>query len=463
MLWLPALVGLALFISEIFTSLETGALENPYKVVYCVFMVIWMTCFNSLWKNLEGTLSYEWDTLDFENEENFRQEFKQNELTEEAHINDVTGEKDDYYYDDGDFFPIPTARARSQVITYIVVMLMNGLTVVTNVYIWKLVGIPLMQPGNVLVGTIVVSTLSSIVSIVVDSIMDGIPELEIEGVMDMLVADANWDTDTTHEDALIMNTFFYKAFTKYFMLVWIAFLANHVEVDGENAWCPQWQCYPVLQVAYLVIVVQGIAWNLLQVKGFPILYEALQPKSAVDDAAAAAGMTVAKTPMELQYVCPEAAAVVDGYMVLVYQLGYVALFALVLPIVPIVCLLYNLSELRSKAMALLTQLKRPEFQCAADIGSYQQVIEIISTMTVITNAFVVGFTSHALYFYFPEMDGVQRVWATVILEHFLFLCKLFVENIIPKEPISAIATYEQGEDRKRQTLEYWGIEHAADY
>jgi len=30
------------------------------------------------------------------------------------------------------------------------------------------------------------------------------------GVMDMLVADANWDTDTTHEDALIMNTFFYK-------------------------------------------------------------------------------------------------------------------------------------------------------------------------------------------------------------------------------------------------------------
>ena len=30
------------------------------------------------------------------------------------------------------------------------------------------------------------------------------------------------------------------------------------------------------------------------------------------------------------------------------------------------------------------------------------------------------------------MDGVERVWATVILEHFLFICKLFVENIIPK-------------------------------
>jgi len=29
------------------------------------------------------------------------------------------------------------------------------------------------------------------------------------------------------------------------------------------------------------------------------------------------GRTVAKTPMELQYVCPEAAAVVDGYMVCV--------------------------------------------------------------------------------------------------------------------------------------------------
>ena len=60
------------------------------------------------------------------------------------------------------------------------------------------------------------------------------------------------------------------------------------------------QCFPVLQVAYAVMVLVGIGWILLQVKGLPVLYAALQPKSAVADAAAAAGMAVAKTEMQVQ-------------------------------------------------------------------------------------------------------------------------------------------------------------------
>jgi len=413
---------------------------------------------------LEATRMYEWDTLEFENEEQLRQDFKQCDETEKmSHVNDVTGDLDDFYYDDGVFFPVPTNRARSKVITYVIVMVMNLLVVISNVYIWKFVALPMMEPGSVLVGTIVGSILSVVVSIVVDSIMDGIPELELDGIMDFMVADANWDTPTRHEDALIMNTFYYKMFTKYFMLFWIAFLANHIEVDGEDVFCPDWQCFPVLQVAYVVIVLLGIGWNLLQVKLLPVLYASLKPGQALDEAAAAAGISNQKTPFELQHEMPEAAAVVDGYMVLVYQLGYVGLFAIAFPLVPLICVVYNVVELRSKAMGLLTGLRRPEFQCAADIGSYQQVIEVIATLSIITNAFVVGFTSQALYFYFPEMDGVERVWATVILEHFLFICKLFVENIIPKEPVAAIDAYNQAEDTKHERLAYWGIDKAEEY
>merc|ERR1712216_786928 len=134
-----------------------------------------------------------------------------------------------------------------------------------------------------------------------------------------------------------------------------------------------------------------------------------------------------------------------------------------LPVMPAVFLVYGIGELRAKALSLLTGLRRPEFQCAADIGSYQQVIDIITTMSVITNAFIIGFTSHGLYFYFPEMDSVERVWATVILEHLLFLCKLFVENIVPKEPKGAIDAYQQAEDQKRALLEKWGIDKADEY
>ena len=38
-----------------------------------------------------------------------------------------------------------------------------------------------------------------------------------------------------------MNMFFYKMSSKNIMLVRIALLANYIEVDGEDVWCPDWQ------------------------------------------------------------------------------------------------------------------------------------------------------------------------------------------------------------------------------
>ena len=67
------------------------------------------------------------------------------------------------------------------------------------------------------------------------------------------------------------------------------------------------------------------------------------------------------------------------------------------------------------------------------------------------------------HLYFPEMDGVERVWATVILEHLLFLCKLLVENIVPKEPTAAIDAYQQAQDKKRALLDKCGIDKEDQY
>ena len=38
-----------------------------------------------------------------------------------------------------------------------------------------------------------------------------------------------------------MNTLFYIISSKCFMLVWIGFLGNYIEVDGEDVWYPDWQ------------------------------------------------------------------------------------------------------------------------------------------------------------------------------------------------------------------------------
>lgn len=109
---------------------------------------------------------------------------------------------------------------------------------------------------------------------------------------------------------------------------------------------------------------------------------------------------------------------------------------------------------------LLAWLRVGALQCnPGDIGSYQQAIDIITTMSVITNAFIIGFTSHSLYLCFPEMDGVERVWASVILEHLLFLWTAVQEQMpaimvaLPTimRPDSKLATHDV-QQRIRQGL-----------
>lgn len=44
MLWIPALVGAMVFGSQIYTSLYTGSLDNPWVPLYCIFTALWGTC-----------------------------------------------------------------------------------------------------------------------------------------------------------------------------------------------------------------------------------------------------------------------------------------------------------------------------------------------------------------------------------------------------------------------------------
>ena len=123
----------------------------------------------------------------------------------------------------------------------------------------------------------------------------------------------------------------------------------------------------------------------------------------------------------------------QSYEVFVYQLGWVGLFASVFPIMPAIALACNLLELRSDAVALLTQTKRPRYMCATDIGAWQGVINAIATLSILTNSLLVGLTSHTLYFYLPNLTEVERLWCVAILEHALFLLKLVVESFLPPD------------------------------
>mmetsp|Transcript_12338 Transcript_12338/g.29538 ORF Transcript_12338/g.29538 Transcript_12338/m.29538 type:complete len:695 (-) Transcript_12338:94-2178(-) len=456
MLWIPGIVGLALFISQIFTYPLTNNLDNPFVPIFACVSAMWASVFCQLWKALENTRKYQWDTLRFEDLEETREAFKENNETTREHVNEITGDLDDYYYDEGEFFP-PTGRARKQLATYLVIMVLNVVSVLSSIVIWKYVAFPMLEPDDIMLGSILFAGLTTLISLLIDALMDGIAELGTTGLMHTLVDAENWMTDTEHEDAIIMKTFYFKITTKYFALFLVAFLVNYAPLFDEHYRCPDWQCMPVVQVVFVTSMMLEILYSLMVSHLFPVLnkyIESLGDNSALKEAA---GIKSHKTPMEEQEEWLEPTPVIDLYKDKVYQFGFVAMFGVAFPMVTFLCLIFNLVDMRSRALTLLTKNKRPDPRMAADIGPYQQVLEMFATMSIITNSTFCGITSYGLYFYFPSMNLTQALWATVILEHFLFIVRILVVNMIPEEPAAAKLEYETAVDRKLKYLKKWNV------
>jgi hypothetical protein len=97
-------------------------------------------------------------------------------------------------------------------------------------------------------------------------------------------------------------------------------------------------------------------------------------------------------------------------------------------------------------------VRRPPAQCAADIGTWMTILDILATCSILTNCALVGFTSHGLYFYFPDMTPVERVWVTLICEHALLLFKAILETLLNTAPKEAVEAYERRSYLRDQIL-----------
>lgn len=69
------------------------------------------------------------------------------------------------------------------------------------------------------------------------------------------------------------------------------------------------------------------------------------------------------------------------------------LFTVAFPLGPLFALINNIIEIRIDAFKILTQLKRPLPKKAQSIGIWLPILNAIARFGVITNAFIIAFTS----------------------------------------------------------------------
>ena len=85
----------------------------------------------------------------------------------------------------------------------------------------------------------------------------------------------------------------------------------------------------------------------------------------------------------------ERLALLDEYLEMVIQYGFVTLFVSAFPLAPVFALLNNIIEIRLDAYKFVTAYKRPLAQRAQDIGAWASILQAITYISIVTNVSVI--------------------------------------------------------------------------
>ena len=112
--------------------------------------------------------------------------------------------------------------------------------------------------------------------------------------------------------------------------------------------------------------------------------------------------------------------------------GYTVLFTSALPAAPAFAFLDKWIAVRLDAYQLLKQYRRPLPKGCEDIGTWQTVFEILSTIGVVTNAALIVFTMKVLIL--PGWTNYGRMWIFIGFQWILFLLQYIVSVAVPDVP-----------------------------
>ncbi|CAG8692052.1 9670_t:CDS:2, partial [Dentiscutata heterogama] len=137
------------------------------------------------------------------------------------------------------------------------------------------------------------------------------------------------------------------------------------------------------------------------------------------------------------------AGTIIEYEEMVIQFGFISLFGPAFPLAPLFAWLNNITEIRSDAFKYIVETQRPVGFLTQDIGMWENILNIIAFMAVLTNAIIIAFHSTWMKHYLQNIISnpndefellVARLTFIMIFEHVFFLIQLFIAYIIPDIP-----------------------------
>ncbi|XP_054965290.2 anoctamin-7 isoform X1 [Pan paniscus] len=373
--------------------------DHGGTVFFSLFMALWAVLLLEYWKRKSATLAYRWDCSDYEDtEERPRPQFAASAPMTAP--NPITGEDEPY-------FP-KRSRARRMLAGSVVVVVMVAVVVMclVSIILYRaIMAIVVSRSGNTLLAawaSRIASLTGSVVNLVFILILSKI-YVSLAHVL------TRWEmhrTQTKFEDAFTLKVFIFQFVNFYSSPVYIAFFKGrfvgypgnyHTLFGVRNEECAAGGCLIELAQELLVIMVGKQVINNMQEVLIPKLkgwWQKFWLRSKKRKAGASAGAS--QGPWEADYELVPCEGLFDEYLEMVLQFGFVTIFVAACPLAPLFALLNNWVEIRLDARKFVCEYRRPVAERAQDIGIWFHILAGLTHLAVISNAFLLAFSSDFL-------------------------------------------------------------------
>lgn len=402
---------------------QSHLFDNTATVFFAIFMGIWVTLFLEFWKRRQARLKYEWDLVDFEEEQQrlqLRPEYETKCTGRRP--NRVTQEMEPY-------LPITNKCARAclsgaTVLFWISLIIASIIGVIAYrlAVFAALASIMKDSPTNKLdvVGSLITpqlatSVTASCINFVIIMILNFLYERVAIWITDMEIP----KTHLEYENKLTVKMFLFQFVNYYSSCFYVAFFkGKFVGYPGKytymfNEWsglrneeCDPGGCLIELTTQLVIVMAGKQVWGNIQEALVPWLQNWWSSRSARSHPES----LYSRWEQDYDLQNFSQFGLFYEYLEMVIQFGFITLFVASFPLAPLLALMNNILEVRVDAWKLTTQFRRPVAAKAHSIGAWDEILNMIAVFSVVTNAFIVAFTSEMiprlvyLYVYHPGTE-----------------------------------------------------------
>uniref|UniRef100_A0A8P4KKZ2 Anoctamin n=1 Tax=Dicentrarchus labrax TaxID=13489 RepID=A0A8P4KKZ2_DICLA len=354
------------------------------------------TVFLEFWKRRRAVLAYDWDLIDWEEEEDeIRPQFEA-KYSKKERMNPISGKPEPYQAFTDKYSRLIVSASGIFFMILVVIAAVFGIVIyrVITVSTFAAFGWALIRNNSQVAttGTAVCINFCVIMLLNVSLFL-----LSLRATTEQPRTESEWENSFTLKMFLFQfvnlnSSTFYIAF----------FLGRFTGRPGAylrliNRWKLE-ECHPsgclidlCMQMGIIMVLKQ--TWNNFMELGYPLIQNWWTRRKLRREHGPKAKASFPQWERDYNLQPMNAYGLFDEYLEMILQFGFTTIFVAAFPLAPLLALLNNIIEIRLDAYKFVTQWRRPLPSQAKDIGIWYGILEGIGILSVITNAFVIAVTS----------------------------------------------------------------------